>query len=230
VAKSWEQFNTFKETLIARGSFCANTVASQRIYYKGAGAAWEIPVDIIPFEPIASEDRRIAWPPERDIVMNVAGFDEALRAAVLISVEKDLVVRVASLPGLTILKLLAWYDRRNETRKDASDLYTLLATYANAGNNDRLYTNELDLLENVGYDLDLAGAQLLGHDVAHICEDRSLRRIEEILGSDRLAGDLLSHINQDCDPFEEYPNRAETLLDYFRRGVAEKRVRHNRDS
>ena len=91
-----------------------------------------IPVDLIPFGAIASAERTIAWPPDRDIVMNVAGFEEALASSAVIGIEAGLTVRVASAPGLTLLKLAAWADRGRESNKDAADLYRLLTTYAEA--------------------------------------------------------------------------------------------------
>ena len=45
----------------------------------------------------------------------------------------------------------------------------MLATYADAGNIDRLYDEETVLLEAAGFDLRLAGAELLGRDVAGLC-------------------------------------------------------------
>ena len=47
--------------------------------------------------------------------MNVAGFEEALESSVWIEIEASLTVRVASIPGLTLLKLTAWADRGRET-------------------------------------------------------------------------------------------------------------------
>lgn len=76
-------------------------------------------------------------------------------------------MRVASIPELMLLKLVAWSDRGRETEKDAADTYRLLTTYADAGNTDRLYENEMDLLQAVGFDMQLAGAELLGRDIAH---------------------------------------------------------------
>jgi predicted nucleotidyltransferase len=61
-----------------------------------------MPVDLIPFGGISSDDRTIAWPPGRDI-QSVAGFQEALRSSVLIRID-DLEVRLASVPGLALLK------------------------------------------------------------------------------------------------------------------------------
>lgn len=146
-----------------------------------------MPVDLIPFGPIASDDRTITWPPHRDIVLNVAGFEEALRSAVILIISEELNVKVASLPGLAILKLLAWHDRRRQNNKDAADLHTLLTAYAAGENLDRLYGEEFGVLEDAGFDVDPAGAQLLVRDVARICDGTCLRRVEEILRSERLA-------------------------------------------
>jgi predicted nucleotidyltransferase len=41
--------------------------------------------------------------------------------------------------------------------RDALDLYHVISTYVDAGNTDLLYDSELSLLEQVNYDLELAG-------------------------------------------------------------------------
>jgi predicted nucleotidyltransferase len=217
--ESWEQFDTFKQRLIGLKSFRATEARAHKLYYKDNSSEWETSIDLIPFGPLASGNRTIEWPPERDSVMNVAGFDEALRAAVLIRIDRGLTVKVASLPGLTILKFLAWIDRRKVTNKDATDVYTLLATYADAGNTERLYADEPDLLQNAGFDLELAGAQLLGRDVARICEKECLRSIDNVLRSERLLEELIAQIQQVTDPFGDYPKRVPELMDFFGRGI-----------
>jgi predicted nucleotidyltransferase len=58
--------------------------------------------------------------------------------------------------GLAILKIFAWQDRQ-ATDKDALDLYRLMTTYADAGNTDRLYDSEPALLDESGFDLEIAG-------------------------------------------------------------------------
>jgi predicted nucleotidyltransferase len=55
------------------------------LIYTDQTAGFSIPVDLIPFRGIESADGTFAWPPDRDIVMNVAGFEEAaLESSVLI--------------------------------------------------------------------------------------------------------------------------------------------------
>jgi predicted nucleotidyltransferase len=136
--------------------------------YSDQAAGFSLPIDLIPFRGVASANGTIEWPPNRDIVMNVAGFEEALTSSVSMEIDEDLSVRVASLPGLTLLKLVAWSDRGRETNKDAADFYRLIAAYADAGNTARLYEHEMELLEAVGFDMQLAGAELLGSDVARL--------------------------------------------------------------
>lgn len=219
--ESWDQFNTFRQSLTEQNCFRTSGNRPHRLYYRDISGEWETPIDLIPFGPIASVDGTVAWPPEEDIVMNVAGFDEALRAAVLVKIDETLTAKVASLPGLTILKFIAWLDRRRENNKDATDLYTLLSTYATAGNTDRLYIDELEVLESADFDLESAGAQLLGRDVARICEAGCWRSINDILQSEQLTDELITQINQVTDPFGDYPNRISVLLNRFRRGLQE---------
>lgn len=193
---SWEQFELLKERLIATREFVAASRAQQRLIYTDQTAGFSIPVDLIPFRGIASADGTFAWPPSRDIVMNVAGFEEALESSVLIEIEEGLTVRVASVPGLTLLKLNAWADRGLENNKDAADLYRLLTTYADLGNTDRLYDQEIDLLEAVGFNMELAGAELLGRDVAAICQTQLSNQIRSLLTSERNRERLVSHMVQ----------------------------------
>lgn len=139
-------------------------------------------MDLIPFRGVASEAKTIAWPPEGDFVMNVAGFEEGLDVALRIELESGLVIAVASLPGLAILKILAWADRHMENNKDAADLYRILNAYDSAGNQDRLFGSEIELLEAADYDLTPAGAQLLGP------ERRAHRRFRRDRADRRSAG------------------------------------------
>jgi predicted nucleotidyltransferase len=122
--------------------------------------------------------------------MNVAGFEEALDSSVHLQVEDDLPIRVASRPGLAVLKILAWRDRRFTGNKDALDLFRLLGQYADAGNLDRLYDAELPLLENAGFDIELAGSELLGRDAALVCRPETRDRIAAILTSEELIEGL----------------------------------------
>src|SRR5277367_578051 len=118
--ENWEQFEFLKERLIATPEFAAYPKVQQRLTYMDQTAGLSIPVDLIPFGGIASVDGTIAWPPSRDIIMNVAGFQEALESSFSIEAGDSLTVRVASVPGLVLLKPTAWADRSHENTKDAA--------------------------------------------------------------------------------------------------------------
>jgi predicted nucleotidyltransferase len=130
--ESWAQFELLKERLLATNEFSATRAQQQRLIFALSKEGLSVPVDLIPFRGVASAHGTIAWPPGRDIVMNVAGFEEALASSVLIEIEAKLTVHVASVAGLTLLKLAAWVDRGRESNKDAADLYRLLTCYADA--------------------------------------------------------------------------------------------------
>ena len=177
-----------------------------------------MPIDLIPFRGVTSSDYTIEWPPSLDTVMNVAGFEEALASSISVAIEADLVVRVASVPGLALLKLVAWSDRGRTTNKDAADFYRLLATYENAGNTDRLYDQEMKLLEAVGFDTQLAGAELLGRDGGLLCSSNARGIIESVLKTESTFERLLDQTVQ-SSAMPETADLVERLLRAFRRGL-----------
>lgn len=212
--RDWDQFSRLKEDLIATGRFEADRKMLHRLIYSDPSAGISLPVDLIPFRGVASDDNTIKWPPSRDIVMNVAGFEEALLSSVALTLEDNLIVRVASLPGLALLKLIAWSDRSRETNKDAADLYRLLTTYADAGNTDRLYDHDMDLLEAVGFDMELAGAELLGNDVARLCSPVVLAQIRSLLASNEDIERLVRQMVQTSTHSDATP-RVERIVKSF---------------
>lgn len=78
------------------------------------------------------------------------------------------------------------------------------------------------MLEDAGFDVDPAGAQLLGRDVARICDGTCLRRVEEILRSERLAEALIGQKEVVANPFGDRESRSGALLEQLRRGLRER--------
>lgn len=215
--ESWEQFQGLKERMIATGEFAGDSKTLQRLVYTDRADGFSIPVDLIPFRGVASANQMIAWPPARDVVLNVAGFEEAWASSLPVEVEDGFTVRVASVPGLALLKLIAWADRGVQNNKDAADLYRLLTTYSDAGNFDRLYDQELALLEAVEFDLELAAAELLGRDVARICPGPTFDQARAWLTSPRLLDQLVGHMVQTSSRSEAAP-AVSRIVNSFCRG------------
>ena len=127
-------------------------------------------LDIIPFGGVERADRTITWPTKDAEVMRVAGLAEAMTVAVAIQLPGAITVDVAPLPAQVLLKVWAWMDRRYVAPgKDAYDIWMIVRSYASAGNQDRLYGDEGEsALAALGFDLEAAGAWLLGKDAREV--------------------------------------------------------------
>lgn len=177
----WGAFSALQARLVHDGAFHPQAGVAHRLMYRPQGNTHGIPLDLLPFGAVESQKATIAWPPEHAVVMNVTGFAEAHRAAQTIDLDGGLQVRVASLPSLAVLKLIAWRDRHLETSKDATDFVLIARRYADAGNTDRLYDTETALLQACGFDPELAGAMLLGRDAAACTQATTAQTVANIL-------------------------------------------------
>lgn len=67
----WDGFESIRSGLVSEG-YIKTKLPHRLLDSQG------IPLDIIPFGPIAKANSKIAWPPGEDIEMGVMGFSEAL--------------------------------------------------------------------------------------------------------------------------------------------------------
>ena len=192
----WGTFRRIREALVASKAFKPDRI-EHRLWFGGQR------LDLIPFGGVERDDRSIAWPSDGAEVMDVSGFNEALATALSVRLPGDSAFNVASLPALALLKVLAWRDRKYTTPgKDAADLWMLLENYAEAGNEERLYNSEAEVLTTSGFDLEEAGAWLLGGDARDVLAHgpqppKSLEELDAILkpeidpdGALRLVGQM----------------------------------------
>jgi len=210
---SWEQFERLKESLTGTGKYSL-TPEKQRL------RCGTIFIDILPFGSITDKDRNISWPPEHEIIMSMAGFDEAYEHSITvrISSDPDLNIKLASLPGLAIMKLISWKEKYPDRKRDAEDLLLIMNKYEEAGNSDRLYGEELPLLQEEGFDTKLAGTRLLGRDMANISDPKTSLMIKEILGAEteeasqyKLAADMIRETGSPDIKFDEILLQLEKL-------------------
>ncbi|MEC5406586.1 nucleotidyl transferase AbiEii/AbiGii toxin family protein [Paraburkholderia sp. MPAMCS5] len=217
--ESWAGHEALRAELLASGHFEQQGKATHRLHYRVPATGVRTWLDVVPFGRIADDSGEIAWPPDQAIRMNVAGFEEALRAAVLVRMDANLVVPVASLPAQAMLKVIAWQDRHGVDRKDASDLLFLLAWYGEAGNLERLYADDdFDLIEQHDHDPDIAGAALLGRDMANIVTPEVSAQILTVLAPDDPSPLILTHMvtSRMRIPGGEDTERIGQLFDAFR--------------
>jgi predicted nucleotidyltransferase len=213
---SWEQFDTIKRLILDIPGFTDKGHSAQRLYYQPPGASFETIVDIIPFGKLETTERTIEWPPEADVVMNVAAFSDVFENSLSVQVRPDLFISVPSLSGLAVLKLFAWLDRHEG--RDVQDLLRLLETYTDAGNVDRLYEEEGDELANVGFDTTLAGSYLLGKDAQLITDETVRTRLWDALAGKEFSA-LVLQLGRTMSIFGDRGESAEALLNGFLRGI-----------
>jgi predicted nucleotidyltransferase len=215
----WEQFRELTESLIATGQFFS-TKETQRFL------CGVILIDILPFGLITDEDKKIRWPPENEIIMSMVGFEEAYEYSITVRLCSDpaLDIKLSTLPGLAIMKLISWKDKYPERKRDAGDLLLIMNKYEEAGNSERLYGKELPLLQEENFDARMAGIRLLGRDMAKISNAQTLRIVKSILDAEiedlrqyKLVSDMMRESDIPETRFDEILFRLEKL----RQGIVE---------
>lgn len=81
-----------------------------------------------------------------------------------------------------------------EPLKTASARETPSSQKRDAGNEDRLFGEHLDILEAEGFNVEPAGALLLGLDASQCISDSTRERLAEILTSDRQKTQLTNRM------------------------------------
>jgi len=220
---NWDEFNKLSEVLLSTGKF-SKTRGKQRLLFR------DVYIDIVPFGPIAGKDKKISWPPEHEIFMNMLGFEEAYEYSITVRLNSkpELDIKFSTLSGLALMKIISWKEMYPDRKTDAEDLLFIMKNYEVAGNEERLYSQALSLLEEEDFDTRLAGIRLLGMDIAKISDPQTLKAVKEILEGEtgeqsryRLVEDMVSGISVYSDQFDEILNYVEKLKE----GISE--VLHN---
>lgn len=212
---SWDAFEALRSSLVASGRFEARRGAPlHRLYHQGGR-----PLDIVPFGGIERLDRTIAWPPDHHTLFDCFGAREADDATICVRLPNDVVLRVASLPALILLKIMAWNDRKlTQPGKDAPDLLLMLRHYLDCGNASRLDTEHSDLYDESPFDYEIAGARLAGRDVRRLLATRDVARVIAVLTPEAdPEGRLLLARQSGLEP-----DRARELIEAHRLGIGDR--------
>ena len=208
----WKQFDKLINSLILTGKFF-RTKAPQRYIFDSTL------IDIVPFGAIADEQFKIGWPPEHKIFMSIVGFKEAFENSIICRLNSDpeLDIKVPTLPGLAVMKLISWKEKYPERSKNADDLLLIMYEYEHTGNFDRLYASEQDLLEEEDFDNQIASIRLLGRDMAIIVVTDTANVVRSILEDDsqKLIIDIIRQRKMFDDKFDTINLQLEKLKQGF---------------
>jgi len=220
---NWEEYKALTDALLATGEFLKGTLI-QRYNFKGTF------IDIIPFGDISGRDNTISWPPDHETIMCTVGFMDVYKNSITFRLNSDpvLEIKLASIPGLAIMKLLAWSDDPNR-QKDAADLLFIMHNYQYAGIEERLYVKETSLLQEEEFDNEQAGIRLLGRDMARISNSDTAKALMDILVSETGEDSpykLVSQMASNSDRFDANMFLLEKLKQGFVEGLGQQESRH----
>lgn len=101
--------------------------------------------------------------------------------------------RVATLPSIVLLKLVAWGNLPEYRTKDLEDIYLILQEHFDA-DLDKIYENHLDLFDLFNQNqLQSLGARVLGREISNIVKDSpSIKnQLLDILGKKELMAQII---------------------------------------
>lgn len=153
--------------------------------------------------------------------MNMTGFTEVYESALIVKLSADLTMKIVSPVGLALLKLFSWNDRFQN--KDVSDFWLVAENYLDiADNQERIYDEYADWLEDEDYDFEIAGAKLLGIDIAEISSKETKMQVLNFFENRRKLERFAFEIMRVEKSVEDNFDRIMQMLKAVEKGLKEK--------
>lgn len=140
-------------------------------------------VDLLPFGAIEDEDRKVYVSGSGYSTIHVHGFKEVYEQELPeIELGEKHHFKVCTLPGIVLLKLIAWDDRPEERRDDIKDISDILHNFFPMYQ-DIIWEQHNDLFEDDNNELPNISARVLGRELATISlrNEQLHKRITHIL-------------------------------------------------
>lgn len=225
---NWSEFAKLKAVLNEKGKFTIDGKAEHRLkdsitetpidLIPFKDSITETPINLIPFGEIESPRGKITWKNKMEMI--TSGFAEAFESALNVKLSDDLVFNVVSPVGLALLKLVAWTDRHSN--KDSQDFWLIVKNYLDLGNEERLYSELLHLLEDDNFARIDAGARLLGRDLSKILTEQTEEIILSIFADEKKLQKLASEIYRMEGSFDDDKfNKILAVLESFQKGLSD---------
>jgi predicted nucleotidyltransferase len=140
-------------------------------------------VDLLPFGVIADMDGKLTISGIGNTAIYFPGLQEVYEQGLpRLELEGVHSFKFCSLPGIVILKLLAWDDRPELRRDDIIDISDILNHFFQMQDQE-IWENHFDLFEEEMTDLRLIAARVMGREMSRIARrnEKLFSRIEGIL-------------------------------------------------
>lgn len=153
-----EQYEQLGDTLVQHGF---NRVKAPWTFYSDQ---YNVAIDILPFGEIEEHDT--VQFNQRYSDLHVLGFKEVLEEAERVEIDEK-IVNIPPLPGMIILKLVAWSDRPEERENDLADILRIIEHYFDH-NFDEIVEFHNDTFDDDEFDQLLISAEVLGRKARNI--------------------------------------------------------------
>nr|WP_321451340.1 nucleotidyl transferase AbiEii/AbiGii toxin family protein [uncultured Carboxylicivirga sp.] len=210
---SMAEYERISDALIENGY---NKVKAPWTFYSDK---FNVAIDILPFGEIEEQDT-INFN-KRYSDLHVLGFTEVLEEAVSIPIEEKM-VNIPPLPGMIILKLVAWSDRPEERDNDLADILKIIEHYFDIEFDD-IVENHNDIFPDDDFDQMKIAAEVLGRKAGvFLNKSETLsQRIHSVLKenlSDASMSAIAREWSRKLDVEIEY---AYSVLESFYKGILE---------
>ena len=119
------EYDALLTWLVEQQGFARAQSSAFCLLYPSATGSGHVAVDLMPFGAIADEAGDVYFSGRGMERISTVGFTEVLAEAATVATPTGQQWRVVTLPGIVVLKLVAWQDRP-ERGKDAVDIWNLL--------------------------------------------------------------------------------------------------------
>ena len=145
-------------------------------------------VDLLPFGAIEDEDGRVTTNGIGLTNISLQGFSEVYEEGLpILDLEGEHQFKFCTLPGIVLLKMIAWDDRPEIRRDDIKDISDILNNFFNMYDNE-IWENHSDLFVDEKDDLKHIAARVMGREMSKIANrnEKLFKRIEGILNANTI--------------------------------------------
>jgi predicted nucleotidyltransferase len=180
-------------------------------------------VDLLPFGAIDDEDAKFNSNGLGSTSISLQGFSEIYNDELpTLDLEGKHQFKFCTLPGIVLLKLIAWDDRPESRRDDIKDISDILNHFFDMNDNE-IFENHHDLFEKEEASLKHIAARVMGREMSKIAKkNKSLfSRIDGILDSNTLVSQNSEMAKIMIEYYDNTIDENVQLLKYLRQGFTE---------
>jgi predicted nucleotidyltransferase len=202
---------------VVKNGFNAIKDVPHRVYHPG----YNVAIDILPFGQVEQEFTvRFS---DRKTELHVLGFSEVMKNPKEIKIE-DATILIPPLPGMLLLKLVAWADRPDRRGHDIHDILRIIENYYDHNQNEIL-EHHYDTFpeEEEEFDKRQIGAQVLGREIKKYLDQSPelAQNIKELIKQNLVSPETSKVVKEWSRILDTSIDYALSILEALKKGVEE---------